>query len=99
MSALVCSLSGNPLIHGVISTKTGHLFEKSTILKQISTYGLCPHTNQTLSVEDLVDLNITNPSVAQGFSDPSKIMDKVKNQYEGLVVEAYYVKKSLGETR
>ena len=99
MSALTCSLSGNPLIHGVISSKTGHLFEKSTILKQISTYGLCPHTNQPLSREDLVDLSITNPSITQGFSDPSKIMEKIKSQYEGLVVEAYYIKKSLGETR
>jgi pre-mRNA-processing factor 19 len=56
MSALVCSLSGNPIIEGAISIKTGHLYEKSTILKHIKAFGTCPHTNQPLSNTDLVDV-------------------------------------------
>jgi len=44
MSAIVCSLSGAPLIHGVVSAKTGHLYEKSTILHYISLHGACPHS-------------------------------------------------------
>lgn len=99
MSALICSISGNPIIHGVVCTKTGHLYEKSTILKQLATTGVCPHTNQPLSEIDFVDLKITNPSVTHSFSDPSKIIEKIKTQYEELVLETYYAKKSLSESR
>lgn len=49
MSALICSISGHPIVQGVICSKTGHIYEKSTILKQITVYGVCPHTNQPIS--------------------------------------------------
>lgn len=54
MSAIVCSLSGAPLIHGVVSSKTGHLYEKSTILHYISLHGTCPHTSIPLQANDLI---------------------------------------------
>jgi pre-mRNA-processing factor 19 len=69
MSALVCSLSGNPIIEGVISVKTGHLYEKSTILKHVKAFGRCPHTNQPLTSADLVDVqNLNNTFFTQGKS-------------------------------
>jgi hypothetical protein len=69
MSALVCSLSGNPIIEGTISIKTGHLYEKSTILKHVKAFGTCPHTNQPLSNTDLVDVqNLNNSFFTQGRS-------------------------------
>jgi pre-mRNA-processing factor 19 len=69
MSALVCSLSGNPIIEGVVSVKTGHLYEKSTILKHLKAFGKCPHTDQLISNTDLVDIqNLNNSFFTQGKS-------------------------------
>ena len=95
MSTLKCSLSGNPLIHGVVSTKSGHLFEKSTIFKQITANGTCPHTGQPLVIDDLIELQTNNPSITQSYADPSKLIEKLKNQYEELVLDTYYAKKNL----
>ena len=55
-TAITCSLSGSHTINPVVSLKTGHIFEKSTIAKYISVYGKCPHTNQPLSQADLLPL-------------------------------------------
>ena len=55
-TATNCSLSGSPTIDPVISLKTGHIYEKSTIQKHISVYATCPHTNQPLSHSDLLGL-------------------------------------------
>lgn len=60
MSAIVCSLSGSPLTEPVISLKTGHVYEKSTILRHIEAYSNCPHTKAPLSPNDLLPLAITN---------------------------------------
>ena len=55
-TAITCSLSGSHTMYPVVSLKTGHIFEKSTIEKYISVYGKCPHTNQSLSESDLLPL-------------------------------------------
>lgn len=56
MSISVCAISGAPLVHAVVSKKSGHLFEKSTIVKHLNSFPYCPVTNQPLAVEDLVDI-------------------------------------------
>jgi pre-mRNA-processing factor 19 len=63
MSALACSISGAPLNSGVVSSRTGHLYEKSTILHYISLYGTCPQTGAPLAASDLVELTPTNTHV------------------------------------
>lgn len=82
MSALVCSLSGSPLNEGVVSLKTGHIYEKSTITRHIRAYGTCPHTNQALSINDLLPLasngNETTMVNCQ-YSDPEKIIAKIQS--------------------
>lgn len=60
MAAVICSLSGSAPIEGVISLKTGHVYEKSTIMRHIQAYGTCPHTNQSLSLSDLLPLATNN---------------------------------------
>lgn len=63
MSVFVCSLSGAPVVEGVVSTKSGHLYEKSTILKFIAAYHKCPHSNQPLEEKDLVAVRGSNSAV------------------------------------
>lgn len=56
MSSNVCSMSGQPLLHPVVSTKTGHIYEKEAIHKHLSTFPYCPITNQDMSTDDLIEV-------------------------------------------
>lgn len=68
MSVTTCALSGNPLEEAVVSTKTGHVFEKRVIEKHIENTGQCPITGADLEKSDLVPLKgkvlaISNPRI------------------------------------
>ena len=73
MSALVCSLSGAPLVNPAVCSKTGHLYEHSTILHYISVHGKCPHTGASLSASDLVILANKNTAVLPGQQSVSTL--------------------------
>jgi pre-mRNA-processing factor 19 len=49
-------MSGEPPVDPVVSRKSGHMFEKRTILTYILETGTCPITGQPLSAEDLLEL-------------------------------------------
>ena len=65
-TAITCSLSGSHTINPVVSLKTGHIYEKSTISKYISVYGKCPHTDQPLSEADLLPFAASKNPVITG---------------------------------
>ena len=44
----------------MVSTKTGHVYEKELILKHIDATGQCPVTNQEMTVTDLLPLKGKN---------------------------------------
>jgi hypothetical protein len=54
--AQVCAMSGEPPVEPVVSRKTGHMFEKRTILTYLLETGTCPITGQPLNSEDLLEL-------------------------------------------
>lgn len=56
MSVTNCALSGNPLEEPVVSTKTGHVFERRVIEKHIENTGQCPITGADLEKKDLIAL-------------------------------------------
>lgn len=56
MSVTTCALSGNPLEDPVVSTKTGHVFERRVIEKHIENTGQCPITGIDLEKKDLLPL-------------------------------------------
>jgi pre-mRNA-processing factor 19 len=56
MSVTTCALSGNPLEDPVVSTKTGHVFERRVIEKHIENTGQCPITGVDLEKKDLLPL-------------------------------------------
>jgi hypothetical protein len=56
MSLMCCAISGEPIQEGVVSKKSGHIFEKRTIMEVIDSNGSCPLTGQSLAEEDLVPL-------------------------------------------
>lgn len=77
---MFCSLSGSPLVDPVICKKTGYLYEKSTITKQIAAKGICPHTQQPLTQDDLISISHNKQSTVPTLihsTDNSKIIPKL----------------------
>ncbi len=99
MSALACSISGAPLTNGVISSKTGHLFEKSTILYYLSLHATCPHTGAPLSPSDLVELTPTPVQVLPAYQSIPPLVEKLQGELDALVLETHMLKQSLRERR
>jgi len=59
MSVTTCALSGQPLIKPVVSVKTGHVFERDLILKQLEATGQCPLSGVDLDPkQDLIALQV-----------------------------------------
>lgn len=56
MAGLVCAMSGACAMTPMVSKKTGHVFEKSTILKFLLETQSCPITGQAMSAEDLIEV-------------------------------------------
>lgn len=99
MSALVCSLSGSPLIHPVVSSKSGHLYEKSTILHYITIHNSCPHTGTPLGPQDLVELAHSNTLVLPNQQSIPSLVEKLSGEMDVLILEAHLLKKQLRERR
>ena len=99
MSALVCSLSGSPLLNPVVSSKSGHLYEKSTILHFLSVNRCCPHTGVPMTPEDLVELAHSNTQVVPGQPTLAGLADKLSAEMDVLILEAHMLKGQLRERR
>ena len=68
MSITTCALSGLPLKHPVVCTKTGHVFEKELIKKHLEDTGQCPLTGRDLDPrEDLIDLNVEGAAMPKAL--------------------------------
>lgn len=76
MAVATCAISGLPLREPVVSSKTGHVFEKALILKQIAATGQCPVTGNNLAESDLITLSGKPPSLSlSGASCGAKSAD------------------------
>ena len=58
-------MSGETPEHPVVSKKSGHVFEKRLIEKYIADHGKCPLTGDSLSSEDLLD--VQGPSLSSKY--------------------------------
>lgn len=99
MASLTCSLSNSPLVQPVVSLKTGHLFEKYLILKYISVYGKCPHTDVELTEKDLLDVRDADTTIQKGQQSIPSLVEKVSKEFDSLLLEAHYLKERLRQTR
>lgn len=99
MSALVCSISGSPLVHPVVSAKTGHLYEKSTIQHYLTLYNTCPHTETPLEPKDLIELANTNTSILPSQQSVPALAEKLSGEMDVMIMEAHLLKQQLRERR
>jgi len=101
MALYYCSITGEPAEVPVISKKSGHVFEKRVIEKYIEANQTDPITNQPLTKNDIVILQVNNtvkPRLANatGVSD---LMTMFQGEWDGLMQETFQLKQNLESVR
>ena len=84
----------------VVSNKTGHVFERSTILAHIQTTGRCPHTNIELSEKDIISLQV--PSISKAKSGNNSIPEMIhqfQEEWDAVALETFSLKKHIENLR
>lgn len=97
MSVNKCAFTGVLLEYPVVSTKSGHVFEKSQIEKHLDQTGQCPVTGQDLSKDDLIEIKhkpLMNTKIASTNTIPV-ILQRIQNEYDSTVLELFHLKKRL----
>jgi pre-mRNA-processing factor 19 len=62
--SLFCAISGQPPLHPVLSSKSGHVYEKELVLKYLKeNEGKDPITGDNLTEDDLVEIKTGKLSV------------------------------------
>lgn len=100
---MLCALSGTVAKEPVVSKTSGHVFEKRLVAKVIKDTGRCPVTNDPLSLDDLIDVQVSNGHLqtvrSEGATSVPGLLTMLQNEWDGVVLELYQVKKALQETR
>ncbi|KXZ54344.1 hypothetical protein GPECTOR_5g426 [Gonium pectorale] len=98
---MFCSISGVVPEQGVVSVKSGHLFEKSLIDKYVRETGKCPVTGEPLSTEDLLPLKVNKtvkPRTAPATSIPG-LLSLFHDEWDANMLELYNTRTQLHQTR
>ncbi|KAH3757608.1 pre-mRNA-processing factor 19 [Pelomyxa schiedti] len=99
---MLCSLSGTSPVEPVISTKSGHVFEKRLILQMLaSNDNKCPITGEPLTPEDLVAVKagpVAHPRPANATSLPG-MLQVFQNEWDALMLETFTLKQQLDTAR
>lgn len=105
MSFNICNISGLPAMFPVISKKTGHVFEKHLIELHLRNQGKCPVTNSEMSLDDLIEIKISNqdsslnkPRDSSSGSIPG-MLNNLNSEWESLLMETCLLRKQYDDTR
>ena len=100
-SQLICTISGSKINEPVVSTLTGHVFERSTIEKHIEINGSCPITGKPMDVSTIVPMKCSVSSISKQIKSngvPSMIQN-LKDQWDETAIESMYLKQHLQKVR
>lgn len=98
---MFCAISGTTPEEPVISSRTGHLFEKNLIVKALQETGECPITKQALSPDDLLEIKANKavkPRPAASASIPG-LLSTFHNEWDALMLETHALRDDLHKTR
>mmetsp|Transcript_50548 Transcript_50548/g.114819 ORF Transcript_50548/g.114819 Transcript_50548/m.114819 type:complete len:510 (-) Transcript_50548:47-1576(-) len=98
---MFCAISGEVPTEPVVSTKTGHLFEKKLISKYLASEDKCPVTGEPLSEADLLPLQAgqtARPRPITATSIPG-LLSHFQNEWDAVMLETYTLKQHLDATR
>lgn len=102
MSITTCAFSGQPLKEAVVSSKTGHVFERRVIEKHLNDTGQCPITGVEMNpVTDLIELQVpltAQPKPIEATSIPGALT-LLQSEWDSQMLQVYNLRKSLDQTR
>ena len=98
---MLCSITGTVAKEPVVSIKSGHVYEKKLVAKVIKDTGLCPITNEPLSMDDIVDIKHCHINTVKSETATSVpgLLTLLQNEWDAVALELFQVKKTLQETR
>ncbi|CAO3667099.1 unnamed protein product [Umbelopsis ramanniana] len=102
LNTMFCAISGEVPEEPVLSTKSGLVYEKRLILKQIGDTGKDPNTGEDLTAEDLIDIQ-SNPKTVKPrpptlTSIPS-LLTVFQNEWDSLMLETFTLKQQYQQVR
>ncbi len=98
---MFCSISGTVPEQGVVSVKSGLLFEKDLIEKYVRETGKCPVTSEPLSSDDLLPLKVNKtvkPRTAPATSIPG-LLGLFHDEWDATMLELHSTRTQLHQTR
>lgn len=98
---MLCSITGTVAKEPVVSVKSGHVYEKKLVAKVIKDTGVCPMTNEPLSMDDLIDVQNghLNTVKSEDATSVPGLLRMMQNEWDAVALELFQVKKTLQETR
>lgn len=97
-----CSISGEPPQDPVISSKSGHIYERRLILKYINDNGTEPLTGEKLEESELLtvkaDPKSAPPRPPSATSIPA-LLHMLQNEWDAVVLETFALKQQYNSTR
>lgn len=99
--SIVCSLSNEVPEQPVISSVSGHIYEKRLILKYINEFGTDPVNNQALSPEQLVDVKtsaLIKPRPPSATSIPA-LLKSLQDEWDSVMLHSFTLRQQLQTAR
>ncbi|GAA5894225.1 hypothetical protein JCM6882_007606 [Rhodosporidiobolus microsporus] len=103
--SLFCSISGTQPLKPVVSSKSGHVYEKDLILKALNdNEGKDPITGEQLTEEDLVEIKTapsqpTAPPRAPTFTSVPSLLHTLQQEWDSTMLECLELRRQGAELR
>ncbi|GAA5900537.1 hypothetical protein JCM8208_000528 [Rhodotorula glutinis] len=103
--SLFCSISGTQPLHPVVSTKSGHVYEKDLVLKALQDNdGKDPISGEQLTADDLVDIKTapsqpTAPPRAPTFTSVPSLLHTLQQEWDATMLECLNLRRESAELR
>ncbi|KAG7838516.1 hypothetical protein KL919_001532 [Ogataea angusta] len=99
---MICSISGNPAEEPVLSTKSGHVYEKRLVEEYIAQHGTDPISGESLSSEDLVAIQVSaleKPLVVRESASTSipSLLSIFQREWDALALETFELRRQLNQ--
>ncbi|KAF9642401.1 WD40 repeat-like protein [Thelephora ganbajun] len=97
-----CGISGEPPQDSVVSSKSGHVYERRLIQKYITENGTDPLTGEKLEENDLITIKAspnTAPPRPPTHSSIPALLQTLQNEWDALVLETFTMKQQYNSIR
>ncbi len=102
---LYCSLSGEPVVHPVVSPSSHRVFERALLEKHIAATGTDPISQQPLSLQDLIPILLPDaqevappPRLPEAASIPV-LLKALQNEWDAAALELFNLRNQLKAAR